>query len=254
MSWKDKIKENQGGSTTPKLGAKAIQVKRTEDGEVMFATWDSENSTNIYQKTITGVIVGQANKLSAFCPDLGKNGGQYQSGYYYSNENISVWGQGKPFYTGNFEGLLLALNSANADKPSKKKVLFVQTAEGMLALENNMVIGIDKLRQFQGELSENVFKFTAKEYDPKNPGIAPKSVEYLGKFANKNHPLYFDLEVDELITDDIADMLDLEKALDTYAEWKKFKMKGGEDVVEESAKAEKVNEEFEELDDDDLPF
>lgn len=253
MSWKDKIKENQGGATSPKLGAKAVQVKRNENDEVMFAMWDSENSTNIYQKTVTGVIIGQANKLSAFCTELGRNGGQYQSAYYYKNDNIQVYGQGKLFYNGDYDGLLLALNSANADKPSKKKVLFVQTAEGILALENNMVIGIDKLRQFQGELAENVFKFTAKEYDPKNPGIAPKSVEYLGKFANKNHPLYFDLEVEELITDDIADMLDLEKGLDTYAEWKKFKMKGGEEVVEETT----TDDEFvdmKDIDEDDLPF
>ncbi len=249
MSWKDKIKENQGGNNTPTLGAKPVQVKRNDKGEVMFATWDKENSCNVWHKTITGVLVGQSNKLSAFCTELGKNGGQYQSAYYFKNDSIQVYGQGKPFYNGDFEGLLLALNSVGADKPSKKKVLFIQTSDGLFAVETNMVIGIDKLRQFQGEILENVIRLTAKEYDPKNPNIAPKSVEYLGKFAVKNHPLYADIDIDQEITDSVAEALDLEEALDKYAEWKKFKMGGGEEVV-----ADAETEELKEIDEDDLPF
>ena len=250
MSWKDKIKENQGTSTGVTLGAKSVQVKRNDDGEVMFASWDKDNSCNVWNKTITGVLVGQSNKLSAFCTELGKNGGQYQSAFYFKNDDIQVYGQGKPFYKGDYEGLLLALNSAGADKPSKKKVLFIQTSDGLLAVETNMVIGIDKLRQFQGEILENVIRLTASEYDPKNPRIAPKSVEYLGKFAVKNHPLYADIEVDQEITDSVAEALDLEEALDRFAEWKKFKLGGGEEVVDEKT----TEDELADLDDDDLPF
>ena len=252
MSWKDKLKENQGGSNNPTLNATPIQVKRTDDGKIMFARWDKEESKNIYANKIKGVLIGQANKLSAFSPDLGKNGGQYQSSYYFSNKDITVYGQGKLFFKGTFDDLLVKLNQAGADKPSKKKVLFIKTEKNVLvAVETNMVIGIDQMNQCKDDVSECTVLLEPKLFDHSNPCISKKSVEYLGKLAVKNPPLYAHLDVREPITDDLAERLELESTLDNYAEWKKFKLGGGEEVQEEKVVAK---EELKELEDDDLPF
>lgn len=251
MSWKDKLKENQGGSTNPSLGATAITVKRTDDGKVKFAKWDKELEKNVFTSQIKGVLIGQANKLSSFCTELGKNGGQYQSSYYFSNKDIAVFGQGKLFFKGEFDELLVKLNQAGADKPSKKKVLIIKTEKGLCAVETNMVIGIDQIGQFKDNLLENMVTLEPRIFDHDEPCISKKSVEFLGKLAVKNPPLYAHISLDEEITEEIAEQYDLEAVLDNYAEWKKFRLGGGEEIFDEKKEEQ---EELKELEDDDLPF
>jgi len=226
---KDALRTSQGsGNALPQLNiAKRISLKEI-GGEVVFSYYDKEIKENVeYPSPIVGILIGQAMEASSYSDNLGSKGGNYTSSYYFTNnDTIALFAHTPKGYEvvhkGNMEAIEAYIKKESTGNLKKKQVLFILTAEGLIAVSTNLSIAIDQVRTNKEELSEKYLVLT------------PMLFEYLGKFRQKNPPKYAEISTGKFISELDFDKWGAPKMIAEYKAWKEFKTKGGVEQPETS--------------------
>lgn len=255
MSFRDKLKKTQGTVTNyPKLDVfrridvKSVeQVKEVKDatsGEIHKITSrypvfqfydpakkdeDCKGHVRITGK-IEGIYIGDAMHLTCYSNSLKAS---YSSDYYVSRENVTIFNpKGKKEYSGTLSGAESWFASNTDGTPKKKKVLFVLTKSGLLAITTNMSIAIDQISANKKLLETNYISLLPSIYNPLSKTISVKcKKEYMeNDLVRKNPPTHAEINIGKAFTDEEANEMNIEKYLDMYEDWKESK--GGKKPVE----------------------
>lgn len=254
MNYREKLKESQkqGGSSFPKLSIDVyLDLKEAEagvhKGKPSFKYWDKLKTENFYSiKPITGVFIGQAFKCSAFDEKYGKNGGSYTSAQYLRSNNITIFSPNAKskadMFTGSKDEVAAWLAKQGVgDKISVKYCILIATASGLTEVLSNTVLTIDQFGKIAEEdLINNKIILTPVLYNPEDETISKDSHKMLGKFASKNPPKYVTIKIGDPITDEDVEMFEIEKHVDNYLAWKKYKLGDGADGIAVEEKSGEV--------------
>ncbi len=247
MSWKERLKNSQGGGTKyPKLDiVQSFDLKEDEKtGKPMFSWWDSVKEERVFSaKAITGIYIGRAFRASCFDDKFGTNGASYTSAMYMNKSNVTMFSPtGSNKMTGHLDEIEIWLRGNGVgDKISKKMCLLILTTGGLMEIRTNVSIGIDELNRFDDKLGSHFVSLTPTLYSVDDEDISKKAHKFLGKFAKKNPPKYAAISIGKQITDEDAEKIGLIKNIDMFEEWSNFVSTGG--VEEEEAVAENTKTE-----------
>ena len=270
-SIKDRLKDSQGtGNAAPKLDlVMRIEIKDNKNVPA-FVRWDKETKENVVvPPPIEGILIGQAMEASSYSDNLGKNGGNYKSSYYFKNDDtIALFAPTAKGYEVVCKGTMPVIekyiNENSTGNLKKKQVLFVLTEIGLIAISTNLSIAIDQITQNKEALQERYIVLTPKLFDESDKSISKRAKEYLGKFRKKNPPKHASISVGEPITLENFEGWETDKFIEAYKEWKQYKSTHVDAPVEPKEEKEakpskgKVDAEAEgwnpNVDDDSLPF
>ncbi len=226
MSIKGKLKSSQGSqSDYVKLPIVQIYKLKEHENEPVFSVYDKEETKDVFSKEpITGIYIGSAMKMSSFDDNIGKNGGQFFSSYYFNKERIVLFKPGKTLekvITGTMEEVeaWIASNTTSG-KPNKKRCFFVLTAEGLVEIQTNLSISIDQEKKNKEALSEKYIILTPATYSKTDKNVGIKTHEILGKLAVKNPPNYANITVGELISEEDFEKWGADEVIEAFAKWK----------------------------------
>lgn len=275
MSTKDLLKRSQGGNERPqlevlnriscKLGADIKKPEPLPEGytepdpaKVYFTFYDKEEKCDKFYTKIQGLLIGNAMRMTAYSNQLNAS---YESDYYVTNKNILLFSPSKSktkrFISGSREEIEHFLSNETNAQPKKRKILFVLTSKGLLAIETNMVIGIEQLNNFKTTFQQHYIVLEPKLYDKNDKTISKNAHELLGKLAPKNPPRYANIiKGDEIVDDKVAEW-DVLKYVEMFETWKAYKMKTANLEMKEEVKdePETLQQESSEVpESDDLPF
>lgn len=241
MSYKDKLKKSQRGNfnDAPKLTiAYNFDIKEhPTNGKICFSFWDKaeeeeEKTQKFSSKSITGIFLGAALKLTAFSQELGKNGGTYYTSIYFKNTDIvtlfAPGNDGKSIkkFSGNIEAVKSFLVNSRC-QPKVHRCLYMLTKNGLAKIETNVTIAIDQLNKIEKELTEKKITLTPMLFDPESKTISKRGKEFLSKLAIKNPPKYAEITLGSEITDQEAEEWGIEAAIDEFVAWKEYKETSG---------------------------
>jgi len=241
MSYKDRLKQNQGGSEIPKMDVSLRLTAKVKDNKPGFV-YMKDKEEKFGNFNITGVLLGSGMVLSAFSKDLGPKGGSFHSTVYFrKTDTITLFGPTNSGYKKEMSGNLDKVEEyltvkrrsiSSLDKTKKSAVLYVLTEKGLVEIRTNLTLGFDQMRSVQKQSSEMLVNITAAVYSDKNTDVSANAKKILGVLAEKNPPCYCRITAtDKEITDDIAAKWNLEKHLDDF---EKFKMFSSSSVPEEA--------------------
>jgi len=229
MSWKN-LRDDLKSDVPASLNEKRISIKQS-DGKAYFVYYDKELKENLAVPEIEGVILGTAMSISSFDTNYGKNGSTWNSHYIFDFDKVRIFapnGDKQPIM--KYQEAIDWLGKETKATVKKRTVYFVLTHEGILAVYTNPTIAIEQLSKTEWRYS--VVKLTPLIYNPGTAKLSKKAVDYLGKLANTNPPLYADLTVSQPITDDYANVIGLEQYQKMFNHVKDFYGKTTADVVE----------------------
>lgn len=264
MSFSDKLKSSQSsGSTAPKLDiAKQVEIKEVEGGGVSFVTYDKEKEANVdIPNPIIGILIGEAMQMVSYSDNLGARGGNYRSSYYFTKEDhIALFAPSPKGYEVACKGTtaevedFIAKNSTSVVK--KKRVLFVLTSEGLVAVTTNLIIDIDQRKAMADSLRTHMVVLHATVYAEGQTNISKRALAFLGKFIKKNPPKFAQMSVGDPITDGIWNQWDGDRYADEFLAFKKYKVlddgKTAQPVADQPAPVRQITEA--DIPSDDLPF
>lgn len=241
-SIKDKLKASQQGNNSgfPKLEiAHRIDVDKADDGRIIFSTYDSTQKKNVeVGQKIEGIYIGSCLHMSVFDPNMGKNGGSYNSTYYVQNDNLTMlmptakgWEVG---IKGNKEAVVEWLGKRTTATPKIRQILLVLTEDGLIAINTNLSIAISQLKANGEALTERYIILTPALYNQNSTTIDAKAKGYLGKLANTNPPKYSEITAGGLIKEEDFESWGADKHIAAYAEWKKWMLAGKEAAPEQT--------------------
>jgi len=230
---RDQLKESQGqGSQRLKLPVIKAYEAKNSDGPA-FKSWNKDKGEHgeqeVYLKPISGIYIGSAQVASAFDDNLGRNGGSYNSAFYFTNDNLALFDpQGKIVVSGTKEEVKTWCSQNTTEgKLSVKKVLFLLTAGGLISVKTNITLFIDNVGTFEKDtFIDYLMKVTPAMYDPDSKEIGKKAHEFLGKFAKRNPPCYALITQGEAITDEMWDKWGASEVVDTFQQYKEERTAG----------------------------
>ena len=248
MSIKDKLRGSQGSSSDyVKLPIVQIYKLKEVDKNPVFAVYDKEEKKDVFSKEpITGIYIGSAMKMSSFDDNIGKNGGQFFSSYYFNKEKIVLFKPGKTLekaIVGNMDEVEAWIaNNTTSGKPNKKRCFFILTAEGLIEVQTNLSISIDQEKKYKDALSEKYIILIPAQYSKTDKNVGLKTHEILGKLAIKNPPCYACISVGELITEEDFETWGADEVIETFTKWKEQNTKTPEKVVPQNEDAPQEND------------
>lgn len=230
MNFKDKLKDSQTtGSSSPQLNiSKRVDIKEI-DGKAQFVVYNKETEKNeVIPSPITGILIGEAMQMSSYSDNLGSKGGTYQSSYYFHNSDvIALFAPTAKGYDivakGTPEEVAAFISKESTSKDKKRRVLFILTSEGLVALTTNLTIAIDQKKGIQDHLSSRLLVLTADTYEENVTPISKQAKEYLGKFRTKNPPKFANMELGNEITEKMWDDWKGSEYVDEFIAFKKSK-------------------------------
>lgn len=262
MSWKDRLQNAQGTKdAAPKLGVVMhLEIKKNEnkDNAPGFVYSKKNETTGDWEnkfihKPISGIYLGHAMRLTIFDDELGKNGGSYNSDYYWDSKNIKLFNpiDKKVEVQGDMEEIVkfAARCTGNA---SKKQVIFLLTKQGIITITTNLSIAIDQLGNIsKDDKVSKMITLTPSLFSDES-AVSNRAKGFLGKFVKKNPPLFADIKVGKEITDEDADIYRIEHYLDIFTTWLEYKQgkKENPGVVEGANPSSYNPHEINRIDDD----
>lgn len=281
-SYKEKLKASQGNSRefTKLPIVESYQIKEHPDTkEPLFLRWDKEageKGEHVYLKgSVEGVMIGNAMRMYAFDDELGKNGGNYFSDYYFNKDEVTLFKPGDKIVKavkGNLEEVIEWIAGNTTSRMAKKKVcIFLQTLDGLIEVQSNITIFIDQLKtcrrqaQSMDVFLERMMILTPSVWTPES-NVTKKAVDILGRFITKNPPKFADMVIGQPVPETWSEKLG--EVADLFIKWKKEKMQLGTaittkvttDIDEQNGKPEKTAQEKAVVKEsqsppyDDLPF
>lgn len=253
---KDLLKKSQSNGDSKSYTKLDISLRidvKEKDGKPMFHWYDKskeEGKRDVYHKgPIKGILIGDAMVMSSFDEDLGSNGGQYYTGYYFNKQHQNVvfhTGGSKPDFKGTGEEIEHWMTTTTSSKGAKKKkVLFILTDKGLVAVETNLSIAIDQMKTKGDKFQEYMIALLPKKYDPETESISAKAKEYLGKFAAKNPPKYAEILLDQPIEKTAIPFETVAEATNTFTQYREERI-GGTGAEAEMEEAENSEPEYKE--------
>lgn len=235
-NYRDKLKESQGeGSDIPRLDVDLhLEMKQSPNGKSSFRWWDGEKKQAMHStKPITGILIGAAMVAEGFSRDLGNKGGTYKTSFYFTKkDSVALFGDGRVAAKGTMEEIenWVSMNTSEK-KLSKKRVLFIKTKQGFVAIATNLSLAIDNIKKFDREtFLDYAITLTPQLYAPDDTAISQNCHEkYLGPLAATNPPTFAVISKGEAITDEMAAELNIEPFIDMYKAFKKYQT-GGNDA------------------------
>lgn len=239
---RERLKEAQsgGGKTYTKLNiVRSIEVTE-KDGKPCFKFYnkdsEEEDKNTYFDKPIKGIFIGDAMQMSAFDQNMGANGGQYRTGFYFNKKHkFAIFhndrGTFKTDLVGTAEEIEAFIRTNATGNPVKRKVLFILTEKGLVSVTTNMSIAIDHLNKKKEQLESHEITLMPRIYSPNIECVSKSTKDIIGKLAAKNPPKFAEI----LVGDEIKweKYLDADAAIETFIKWRKEKLGGVEDVVEE---------------------
>ena len=135
-------------------------------------------------------------------------------------------GSYKKVVSGTIKDVESYLVQVRSKQVSKKKVLFLLTKSGLIAISTNLSIAIDQHPKIKDELNTHQIVLTPKILSPEDTSISKKCREFLGKVIKENPPKYANMTVGNEITDEMAKELDIIPVIDMWDAWYEFAQKG----------------------------
>ena len=237
MSYKDRLKQNQGGSDIPKMEVSMRLTAKAKDSKPGFVYIKDEDGVKTEQFSnfaIKGVLLGTGMVLNAYSKSLGAKGGSFHSTVYFrKTDTITLFGPTASGYKKEMTGTLDQVEDfltakrrtiTDLDKTKKQMVMYILTEKsGLLEIRTNLTLGFDQTKNVQKGSCEMLVLVTAGIYSPANPAISASSKKILGALAEKNPPCYCVVTLtDVAITDELAEKINLDKALDDYEKFKNY--------------------------------
>ena len=237
MSYKDRVKRNQGGTDIPKLDIGLRLTAKAKDNKPGFLYMEDVNGTKTEKHAnfaVKGIYLGSGMVLGAYSKDLGAKGGSFHSTVYFrKSDTITLFGPTNSGYKKEMSGDLDKIEEfltikrrtiSSLDKTKKQMVLFLLTEKkGLVEIRTNLTLGFDQLKLVQKQAPEVLISVTAGIYSENNPMISANAKKILGALAEKNPPCYCVISAtDTAITDEVAEKYNLDKHLDDFERFKEY--------------------------------
>jgi hypothetical protein len=223
-NWKNELKDSRSSSgnfTRMEVDLK-LEVRNDKDGNPSFHYFDKtkgENGENMYTyKPLVGVIIGEANMLSAF-----DEAGSFRSSDFFSNnDTIIVFQRGEKVFSGNRDQCDQFLKQNSRGGRGKMiKVIYVLSDSGkMIRVETNMSLAIDQIMRVRSIMDDKMGVCKLDSYSEDHKYISKRTKESLGSLAKKNPPAFLLMEPGAEITDDFAEKNDLVGKVKNFAKYR----------------------------------
>lgn len=236
---RDRLRESQGGGNqrTQLPIIKALEAKKVNEIP-SFRAWNKElgehGENEIFTKPIQGILIGTAQFASAYDDNLGRNGGTYNSAFYFADKKgyeLAIFDNvGKVAVSGTKEVVDAWVNENTTEHRLKVvKVLLILTASGMVSVKTNISLFIDNINGFDKDtFLDYMMVLTPVMYDPNDKNNSASLVKHLGKFAPKNPPCYAKISKGLPISYELSVEMGEDAAVAIFKKYKEEKTAGKE--------------------------
>lgn len=210
---------------------KKLNVKLDKsDNKVKLGYYDTEKKQDVFfPGPITGILVGKCMQATWFDPSIGKNGGNWFTGYYATKNKVALFKPGQQgadhVMTGTLDEvdqLLLSKGIRAAARKYQVYLVRMKTKSGdsiTIAVNTSLVIAITQGKKYTSDTAFDYYvTLTPKEYsvgdieDSKVPSTTLALME-------KNPPKYASISFDKPINDVDFELMGAHIAIENFQKW-----------------------------------